>query len=54
MRYCFERECENTASCMFCIHFKKKENYEYECKLFEEEIEPHEVCDEFDCYKNYN
>lgn len=53
MRYCWEKECDDTACCDFCIHLKE-ENHEYTCKLYGDKVNPDNVCDDFDCRRNYN
>ena len=52
MRYCCDEECKEVACCNHCIHLKE-ENYEYSCRLYDDQTNPDDICENFDCYKNY-
>lgn len=53
MRFCKDEECECVACCNHCVNLITTSDFKYVCRIYNEEVYPLDICDEFDCFLNY-
>lgn len=56
MKLCKAEDCEYYACCNHCIHLYlniDESEWVYICRLHEEEVDPLDLCEDFDCCNNY-
>lgn len=53
MRFCNLEECEKYACCNHCINMDYVGDFEYYCMLTGEDVDPLDICEDFDCCLNY-
>ena len=53
MKFCKDDECEMVACCNHCVNMLYTKDYKFVCCIDGYEVDPMDICDEFDCFRNY-